>query len=149
MNTNQAECLLEDCSPNGNIFAVVEQNADTCYFYLNGDKSTNFGLKSCWVRNIRAAPDTLDVAAMRDGIPPMLPRNSCRHPKGAEPLKPSGLSVVWAEEGDAAALRDNGENIAVIPSWSGHNGFHGYARDCIGESPLCWELGTPENQYSV
>lgn len=144
MNTDQPECLFEDTSPNGNVFAVVEQNADACYFYLHGDKTTNFGLKSCWVRNVRPAPESLEVKAMRAGVPPMLPRNFCRHPSGAAPLKSSGLSLVWAEEGDAAALRENGEVIAVIPSWSGSDGFHGYARDCIGESPLCWELGTPE-----
>jgi hypothetical protein len=145
MSTKQSECLLEEFSPNGNIYAVVEQDENTCYFYLHGGKSGNFGLKSCWVRNLGPAPRTLDTSAMRKGIPPMLPRAFCKHSRGGARLDPATLSVVWAEEGDAAALFESGQIIAVIPSWSGQNGFHGYARDCIGESPLCWELGTRES----
>ena len=26
----------------------------------------------------------------------------------------------------------------MIPSWSGYDGFEGYARDCVQEGPLCW-----------
>jgi hypothetical protein len=140
----KSEILVEERSPNGNVSALVEQNADTCYFYLQGDPASSFGMKSCWVRNLRPAPDRLDTSAAREGVPPMLPRKNCRHPEGAAPLSSSGSKIVWAEEGDAAALKENGEIIAVIPSWSGRDGFHGYARDCIGSAPLCWELGTPE-----
>ncbi len=143
MNNEEPEVLFQSTSPNGNIYAVVEQDSDTCYFYLHGDKDTEFELKSCWVRNLRPAPEDLDARTMRDGNPPMLPRAFCRQPLGAPPLRPDRLSVIWAEEGDAAALREDGEIIAIIPSWSGHNGFHGYARDCIGNGPVSWELGTP------
>ncbi len=57
---------------------------------------------------------------------------------------PRTLRVVWFEEGDAAALLEIDEILAIIPGWSGINGFAGYARDCIEQSPICWPLGTPE-----
>jgi len=144
MNSNEPECLLEARSPNGNVLAVAEQDANTCYFYLHAERAAHFGMKSCWVRNLSPAPDKLDASAMKKGLPPMLPREFCRHPAGAAPMKSSDLSVVWAEEGDAAALRENEQFVAIIPSWSGMEGFNGYARDCLGNSPLCWELGGPE-----
>jgi hypothetical protein len=50
------------------------------------------------------------------------------------------LRVVWFEEGDAAALFEENEMLAAIPSWSGEGGFHGYARDCTAESPLAWPM---------
>lgn len=138
------ELLLQEISPNGNLMAFVEQTEHCCHFYLQGEKDSSFGLKSCWVRNFTAAPEQLDVNAMRNGVAPMLPQSFCLHPDGAPRFNSQDLALIWAEEGDAAALTHGGEIIAIIPSWSGMNGFHGYARDCSGESPLCWELGTPE-----
>lgn len=140
----RAKVLLEAISPNGNIQAIVEENGSTVYFYLYGAPETGFGARACWVRNLRKAPPKLDAKGMKRGIPPMLPRDHCRHPEGAPPLTPEELDIVWFEEGDAAALLSDSEVLSVIPSWSGSGGFHGYAHDCIGQSPLCWELGKPD-----
>jgi hypothetical protein len=142
---SEPEIIVEEVSPNGYLCAVVEQTEGCCYFYLHAEeKDSGFGMKSCWVRNFRRAPEQLDVAAMREGESPLLPRAHCRHPEGAPRFAPGELEVIWAEEGDAAALSQRGEILAVIPSWGGMSGFYGYARDCIGESELCWALGTPE-----
>lgn len=141
---SEPEILLDEVSPNGRISGMVEQTERCCYFYLHGDQASSFGVRSCWVRNFKPAPDELEVDAMRTGEPPMLPRTHCQHPNGAPRFKMGELAIIWAEEGDAAALTNHGEIIAEIPSWSGTNGFHGFARDCLGNSSLCWELGTPE-----
>jgi hypothetical protein len=110
------------------------------YFYLRGDPQGDLGLRTCWVRNLRPAPKELDVKGMRSGVPPMLPAVYCKHPQGAAPLRAEDLEIVWFEEGDAAALVEKDEVLAIVPCWSGQNGFDGYARDCIGQSPLAWEL---------
>jgi hypothetical protein len=65
------------------------------------------------------------------------------------PPQESDLSVIWSLEGDAAALCEKGEIIAIVPSWSGTHGFHGFARDCIGTSDLCWELGSTETNVQI
>jgi hypothetical protein len=137
-----ADVLFEDSGPNGNIQAVVEADEDVCFFYLFGAEGSDFGMKSVWVRNHLEAPDTLDVARMRSGAPPSNPKEHCRHPKGLPPLSADQLRVVWLPEGNGAALYENDELLAIIPPWSGMNGFHGYARDNIGEGPLAWEIGT-------
>ncbi len=70
----------------------------------------------------------------------MMPKAHCKHPNGSTSLDPSSLRIVWSEEGDAAALYERSELLAVIPSWGGSNSFDGYARDCLGSGPLAWEL---------
>jgi hypothetical protein len=134
------EVLLEEVGPNGNIQAVVEADENVCYFYLFGDEGANIGMRSVWVRNHSAAPDFLSFNAMTSGVAPKNPRLYCRHPKGLPAPRSDQLRVVWLPEGDGAALYEGGEVLAIIPPWSGTNGFHGYARDCIGEGPLAWEI---------
>jgi len=138
------ELLIVETSPNGNIEAFVEQDERVAVFYLRGAENLEFGVRSCWVRNLLPAPEQLDVSGMHDGKAPMLPSEHCQHKMGAPALNKKDLRIVWFEEGDAAALLENDDILAVIPSWSGFKGFEGYARDCIGESTLCWELGTAE-----
>lgn len=55
-------------------------------------------------------------------------------------LDAAELRVVWFPEGNGAYLLAGQEVLAVIPPWSGHDGFHGYARDCSSENLVCWPL---------
>jgi len=136
--------LVELRSPSCPITAIVEQDNQVAYFYLWGDQDVEFGVRSCWIRNIDEAPLETDTKQMEAGIPPMLSKAFCKFPAGQKPLKTEDLEIVWFEEGDGAALLENDEIIAIIPSWAGVEGFPGFARDCVGESALCWEL-TPTN----
>lgn len=134
--------VFEDTSPNGNLMAIVEDDGRTLYLYLHGTEESGFGVRSCWVRNLVEAPETLGTTAMEQGRPPLLPRSFCAHPEGAPQPVAAGLRGVWLEEGDAVALFEADELLAVIPAWSGLDGFQGYARDCYAPSPLCTPLGT-------
>jgi hypothetical protein len=134
------QVVFEEVSPHGFVEAVVEQDDRVAFFYLHGPPESGFGVRSCWVRNLKPAPADLDVRAMKSGVPPMLPRGQCAHPRGAARLQAKQLRVVWFEEGDAAALLEGSSVLAVIPSWSGSGGFDGYARDCVAQGPLCWPL---------
>ena len=49
------------------------------------------------------------------------------------------MSLVWFEEGDGAALYEDGRMIAVIPGWAGRE-FPGYSLYAKGMAPLAWEL---------
>jgi hypothetical protein len=133
--------LTESTSPNGNVHALVEQYDDCCYLYLHSAPETELPLRSCWVRNLVPAPQVLDVARMRAGNAPMLPAGACAHPQGAARLRRDDLEIIWLEEGDAAALLERGEILAIVPVWAGVEGFEGYARDCTAQGPLCWPLG--------
>lgn len=138
----EPETLIEDVSPNGNVQGFVEQDDRVAHFYLWGGPESAFGTRTCWVRNLKPGPksQTEIVSDMRKGTSPMLDRESCNHPSGAVPLDAARLKIVWFEEGDAAALLEDDEILAVVPGWSGEKGFSGYARDCTQPSPICWPL---------
>lgn len=138
---DETQTLLQEVSPDGNLEVAVDQDARVVHMYLRAPNNDGFGLKSCWVRNLTAAPENLDVLAMRDGQPPLLPARFCAHPNGQPALNAQDLQIVWFPEGDGVALFEQDELLAAIPGWSEKGGFHGYARDCRGEGPLCWELG--------
>lgn len=141
--------LLEEFSPICPIQAFVEEDENGVFFYLwinPGEEHAS--IRSCWVRNYGPAPDSIDFSAMEDGQAPMLTRDCCAHPDGADKIDPELLSIVWLEEGDAAALLYKDEVLCVVPGWAGPSpdgsDYPSYARDCIGESHLCFPLGTPE-----
>ncbi|MBE8727473.1 suppressor of fused domain protein [Flavobacterium hungaricum] len=138
--------LLELRSPSCPITAIVEQDNRTAYFYLFGDND-DFRVKSCWVRNLAAAPEQIEEKLMEKGVPPMLTTEFCKFPEGQERLNENNLEIVWLEEGDGAALLENGEILAIIPSWGGNDGFFGYARDCKGEGHFAWELSADNEMH--
>lgn len=146
--------LLFQTSPYGTLDAIVQHDNQAVYFYLNQPVATSvtqsptFGTRACWVRNLDLGPLVVNETQMRQGISPMLPRNLCIHREGQTLPKSEDLRVVWFEEGNGAALIESlpGKDpviLAVIPPWSGLEGFHGYAHECAVESPLCWPM--PDN----
>jgi len=146
--------LLFQSSPYGTLDAIVQHDNKTVYFYLNQPVATDstqrpaFGTRACWVRNLDIGPLVVNEAQMRQGISPMLPRNLCIHREGQPLPQSDNLRIVWFEEGNGAALIELLPNqepvtLAVIPPWSGLEGFHGYAHECAVESPLCWPM--PDN----
>lgn len=140
----QPRILVESRSPVCDIQAFAEESADCVYFYLWLYPGTDDSrVRACWVCNTRPAPEQLDKAAMDRGNAPMMPRSGCsHHPDGIRP-DPAALSIRWLEEGDAAALLENGRILALIPGWSAR-GFYGYARYARGTAPLAWELAPAE-----
>lgn len=144
--TEKAEILLEEKSPSCPITAIVEQDNRVAYFYLWGPENSNFGVKSCWITNLKEAPIESEEKLMDKGIPPMLPKKFCKFPQGQEKLHRKDVRIIWTEEGEAAALLIKNEIVCIIPSWSGKNGFHGYSKNCLGEGKIAWEL-TPSNAF--
>ncbi len=146
--------LLFQSSPYGTLDAIVQHDNQAVYFYLNQPVSTEssqrpaFGTRACWVRNLAQGPLVVNETQMRQGISPMLPRNLCTHRDGQTLPLSENLRIVWFEEGNGAALIEALPDkepviLAVIPPWSGLEGFHGYAHECAVESPLCWPM--PDN----
>lgn len=146
--------LLFQSSPYGTLDAIVQHDNKAVYFYLNqpvkpdSTQKPAFGTRACWVRNLDQGPLVVNETQMRQGISPMLPRNLCVHREGQAIPQSENLRVVWFEEGNGAALIESLPDeepviLAVIPPWSGLEGFHGYAHECAVESPLCWPM--PDN----
>lgn len=135
--TEGLEAILFEHGPWGNVDAVVQHDLRALYFYLNGE---TLGTRACWVRNLVAGPLMLSKQELEDGVPPLMPRTHCRSPEPQPLPDPEEINVVWFEEGNGAALYERDELIAVIPPWSGTDGFHGYAAECVAENQLAWPL---------
>ncbi|MEE2639272.1 MAG: suppressor of fused domain protein [Planctomycetota bacterium] len=141
---SEPELVFAETSPHGSVEALIEQDERVAYFYLRGIEQNSFEMKSCWVRNLVPAPAELDRQRMLEGRPPALPEEFCRPGTTMQRLDEKRLRLVWFEEGDGAALLEDDQLLAVIPAWSGQEGFCGYARDCGAASPFCWPLPVGE-----
>jgi len=163
MPADPTENLLFETSPFGTLDGIVEHDGRAVYFYINerqtGERQADdsasgqtgqFGMRACWVRNLDRGPLVLNKAHMNQGMAPMMPRNDCVDSELHSLPDPDSLSIVWFEEGNGAALLEfdsqsqQQTTIAVIPPWSGVDGFFGYASNCAHESPLAWPM--PENK---
>ena len=143
--------MLFQSSPLGNVDAIVQHDRRTVYFYLNENPDSlsgkpKFGTRACWVQNLTTGPLVFDQAEMRQGLPLLMPRTHSRQRDGLPLPDADRLAVVWFEEGNGAALvlQDDQQQIekvlAVIPPWSGQEGFHGYSTECAVENEVCWPM---------
>lgn len=137
----EPEIILEEWSPVCDIQAFVEKSYEAYYFYLwINPQSEEPEIRSCWICNRIAAPKEVDYSTMGDGHAPCMPLQYINHDSNGIELQDEKLSIQWFEEGDAAALLLDDEVIAVIPCFSGYNGFHGYSIFAEGTGPFAWEL---------
>ena len=135
--------LLAATSPFGNIEAVVESDGRTVYLYLDG--GPRFGIRAVWVRNLITGPLTFNTEDLKGGLAPVLPRI---HTTKSEPSPlpvADDLSLVWFAEGNGVALLERERLLAVIPPWSGLDGFHGYSAECASENQVVAPLPNDAN----
>lgn len=117
---------------------MVEYDGTTTSAYLH-DKSG--AIAATWIANHRPAPETVDLAKLRSGAAPEMPAEHTKHPAGRRLIEAGALIAVWLEEGDGAAILEDGELLAVLPGWSDlARGMPGYSRDVIGQTPFGWSL---------
>jgi len=132
--SNGPTVLIEQANSRYTMYAVVEQDERTAYFYLYPAElqSKKYRMRACWLRNIQPGPAKRDSTAMANGDAPMLEAHFSNHPEGKEPLKAALISIVWMPEEDGAAVLYDGETLGVIPGWSLYSDEPAaYAADCI------------------
>lgn len=151
---DELEVLLFETSAYGNVHAIVQHDQRSLYFYLQ-PKSNEFPARACWVRNLVPGPYVINQDDLLAGRQVVLPRAFGKSGQAGRLPQPTDLSIVWFEEGNGAALLESNSGnskaggspekriLAIIPPWSGQDGFHGYAAECAMDSPICWPL--PKN----
>lgn len=136
-----SEVLVEEWSPVAEIQAVVEKTDRNYYFYLwVNPESPEAEMRSCWICNRIKAPKDIKEAFAVEGEAPCMPEEFIEHNINGMELDDASLSIQWFEEGDAAAVLSKGKILAVIPCFSGYNGFSGYSLYAKGTGPFAWEL---------
>jgi hypothetical protein len=135
----ETRVLISDTSPYGSRVLEVESDRVATAAYLRtADGRT---VAATWVANHQDAPLRPDLARLNAGLVPLMPAGLTKHPGGRPTPDPRALEVVWFEEGDGAALLEDGQPLAVIPGWSDMDrGLPGYSRDAVGRGPFAFAL---------
>ncbi|WP_119731924.1 suppressor of fused domain protein [Thermomonospora amylolytica] len=142
-----ARVLLADTSPYGSRRLTVETDGVTTAAYLRDARDTVIG--ATWIANHQPAQAGMDLARLNAGLTPMMPAGRTRHPEGRAALDPGALEAVWFEEGDGAAVLEDGEPLCVIPAWSDMNrGIPGYTRDATAQSPFAFPLEEEIDEFA-
>ncbi len=140
---DDSNVLLAATSPFGNIEAVVAADGRTVYLYLDGGPA--FGIRAVWVRNLVTGPLSFNTEDLQAGRAPVLPRiHTTKVEPGPLPIA-EDLSLVWFAEGNAVALFERQRLLALIPPWSGLDGFHGYSVECASENQVVAPMPQDEN----
>ncbi len=135
----EARVLLSDTSPYGSRVLDVEHDHVATAAYLR--KSDGETVAATWIANHQDAPLHADLARLNAGLVPAMPAGRTRQPQGRPPLDVRALEVVWFEEGDGAALLENGRPLCVVPGWADMDrGMPGYSREAIGRGPFALAL---------
>ena len=137
----EPEVVIDDWSPVADIQAIVEKSDKNYYFYLwVNAMSEEPEMRTCWICNRVAAPRDIEEAFEQEGEAPCMPAEFVAHDPGGIELDDDSLSIEWFAEGDSAAVLSDGKIIAVIPCFSGYDGFYGYSAYARGTGPFAWEL---------
>lgn len=137
--------LAEVSNQQQTLIAIVEQDARTAYFYIWPAEAfrSQFAVRGCWLRNLLPAPAEEDLAAMQQGIAPLLGAEYCRTLQAEPMLDPAALQVVWEPGDDGAALWYQGQLLAVIPGWSLYQQEQvSFSAGCIKPNRLTAPLGS-------
>jgi len=137
----EPEVIVQEWSPVADIQAVVEKTDKNYFFYLWIDpEGPDHDMRSCWICNRVKAPKDIKEAFAVEGEAPCMPEEFVDHDLNGIELDDASLSIQWFEEGDAAAILSGDKILAVIPCFSGYNGFPGYSVYAKGTGPFAWEL---------
>jgi hypothetical protein len=137
----EPDVIIEDWSPVGNIQAFVEKTDKNYYLYLwINPESDKPEIRSCWICNRKKAPKSIEDAFAVEGEAPCMPAEFVAHDSNGIDLDESALHLQWFEEGDSVALLSGSNLLAVIPCFSGYDGFSGYSVYAKGTGPFAWEL---------
>lgn len=134
-------------SPLCPLAAEVVQNEETVYFYLydmDFEQERLVTRCACWVKNLVDAPEEFDIERMKEGMPPIMPKDYIGEDMSKNKLKSEDLEIVWSKEGHIAALYEHGRALCILPSWATPDQMPGYSRYCKENCLLAWEL-TREN----
>lgn len=82
------------------------------------------------------APEKFQARGKKTGLAPLMPQTNCVNKNAGNRFVKENLFLVWSEEGDAVALYENDNILAIIPSWSGYQGFAGFSIECSKPNPL-------------
>ncbi len=137
------QVIFEQENPYGTLAASLESDGRTIFLYLHPIHESSFQPRAVWVRNLTEAPEDTDREAMQSGMAPRFKKEACAHPAGKETIQAENVELLWFQEGNSVALYVAGRLEAIIPPWSGKEGYFGYAVEALAEDVGTLPFPTP------
>ncbi|MFZ6875722.1 suppressor of fused domain protein [Undibacterium sp. Di27W] len=122
--------------------AILEYENDSVYLYSR-PHDENLDLKALWIANTkkRIFGKSNIKADFDKGIQPYLPKEYCLESGYISDFKnKENWELQWGLDQNSIAVYFKGVIIAILPEWSGFNGFHGYSIGTNRESEVAWPL---------
>lgn len=141
--------LVEIPNAFGNRIAILDANNDCIYLYnVPAEKEEGVDdTRVVWIANtLRRESGRMDMAEeMRAGLQPYMPAELCtEHGFILDFEDQDEWEIVWGLEQCSVSVLFRGELVAIMPEWSGQDGFSGYSKGTNSESPIAWPLN-PDN----
>lgn len=134
--------LLEVSNWQGSRTAILESENNCIYLYSYPSEPDR-PMKTLWVANTkRLFFKKTDIKKDMDaGLQPYMPIKNCTNSGVVTDFSDKGLwDIQWGLDQNSIALRYKGAIIAIIPEWSGHEGFWGYSSGTANETAISWPL---------
>ena len=127
--------------------AILDSSNECIYLYSN-PHADNLEMKTMWIANT-VSKETSENSIkndMQNGLQPYIPVKFCSE-KGiiSDYTNKEDWRLQWGLDQNSIAVFFKEELIAVLPEWSGYNGFSGYSAGVTCETPMAWPLSS-ENQ---
>ena len=122
--------------------AILEYENDSIYLYSH-PHDKNLELKSLWVANTKKRTfEKSNIKADFDrGVQAYLPTKYCVESGYIRDFKnEKNWSLQWGLDQNSIAVYYKDRIIAILPEWSGTNGFWGYSLGTDKESVIAWPL---------
>ena len=122
--------------------AILEFENDAIYLYSYPSDDQR-EMKSLWVANSkkRLFKKSNIKKDLDKGLPPYLPHEFCNdHGYIVDFNNENDWRLQWGLDQNSIAVWFKGEIVAIMPEWSGINGFCGYSIGVVGETPVAWAL---------
>lgn len=134
--------LIHSCSPCCPIEAFLEEDGNTCYFYLWIKPETDeASMHACFVSNVKDKCHAIPYEEWKKNPqgPPMMPYEVVTHSQSGLTFDEEELEIVWTKEGSGAGLLWKGDLIAFIPEWSNEE-FPGFSKFVKEQTPYACHM---------
>ena len=128
--------------------AVLEYDNDSIHLYSH-PHSKDQELKCLWVANTsKRMFKTGDIASdMKKGLQPYMPKKHCNKKAFIKDYEnKDNWRLQWGLDQNSISVHYKDKLIAVMPEWSGHEGFWGYSIGVSDETDIAWPLNDGNEQ---
>jgi len=123
--------------------AILEYENDCIYLYSYPHNDKSLMAKSLWIANTkkRIFSKTNIKDDAKKGLQPYMPKKFCKNEGFIKDYKNNeNWFLQWGLDQNSIAVYFKDKIIAILPEWSGLDGFYGYSLGCNETTPLAWPL---------